>query len=114
MQWAHNSRRVVQGPAAESGFSQTFGFAVAMRSISTSHSANHSNSMKPSAEPKPGWRSSWVLLYGAIHKEVAKRNQRISSHATAYSFRHARFSELLQIYGVDPLTVRRRWAPVWR
>jgi integrase len=29
----------------------------------------------------------------------------LSGHATAYSLRHARISELLQIYGVDPLTV---------
>jgi integrase len=41
----------------------------------------------------------------ARHNEVAKGNQRISGHATTYSFRHARISELLQIYGVDPLTV---------
>jgi integrase len=43
--------------------------------------------------------------------EVAKG---ISGHATAYSFRHARISELLQIYGVDPLTVARRRGPVLR
>jgi integrase len=41
----------------------------------------------------------------ARHNEVAKGDKRISGHATAYSFRHARISELLQIYGVDPLTV---------
>ena len=41
----------------------------------------------------------------AAHNEVAKGIKRISGHATAYSFRHARISELLQIYGVDPLTV---------
>jgi len=41
----------------------------------------------------------------ARHNEQAKGNKRISSHATAYSFRRARISELLQIYGVDPLTV---------
>ena len=41
----------------------------------------------------------------AKHNEQAKGNKRISSHATAYSFRPARISELLQIYGVDPLTV---------
>jgi hypothetical protein len=41
----------------------------------------------------------------ARHNEQAKGNKRISSHATAYSFCHARISELLQIYGVDPLTV---------
>ena len=29
----------------------------------------------------------------------------MASRASAYSFRHARISELLQVYGVDPLTV---------
>jgi integrase len=41
----------------------------------------------------------------ARHNEQAKGDKGIWSHATAYSFRHARISELLQIYGVDPLTV---------
>src|SRR5262249_49268288 len=36
-----------------------------MGSISTSLSANRSNSMKLSAGPKPGSHSSRVLLYGA-------------------------------------------------
>jgi len=30
---------------------------------------------------------------------------RVPTGASAYSFRHARISELLQVYGVDPLTV---------
>jgi hypothetical protein len=33
---------------------------------------------------------------------------RIPTDASAYSFRHARISELLQVYGVDPLTVAAR------
>jgi integrase len=37
--------------------------------------------------------------------EKAKAAQRIPAGVSAYSFRHARISELLQIYGVDPLTV---------
>src|SRR5690242_17016718 len=41
----------------------------------------------------------------AKHNEQAKGNKRVSTDASAYSFRHARISELLQIYGVDPLTV---------
>jgi integrase len=41
----------------------------------------------------------------AKHNEEAKGKKRISTDASAYSFRHARISELLQIYGVDPLTV---------
>ena len=39
------------------------------------------------------------------HNEQARGDKRISGHATAYSFRHARISELLQFYGVDRLTV---------
>jgi len=39
------------------------------------------------------------------HNRDASVKRRISGHNTAYSFRHARTSELLQIYGVDPLTV---------
>lgn len=37
--------------------------------------------------------------------EKAKPAARIPDGASAYSFRHARISELLQLYGVDPLTV---------
>jgi integrase len=41
----------------------------------------------------------------AKHNERANGKQRISTDASAYSFRHAWISELLQIYGVDPITV---------
>jgi hypothetical protein len=41
----------------------------------------------------------------AKHNEEATGRSRISTGAGAYSFRHARISELLQLYGVDPLTV---------
>jgi hypothetical protein len=41
----------------------------------------------------------------AKHNEGAAAKRRISTAASAYSFRHARISELLQLYGVDPLTV---------
>lgn len=37
--------------------------------------------------------------------ETAKGKARIPPAASAYSFRHARISELLQVHGVDPLTV---------
>lgn len=37
--------------------------------------------------------------------EKARGRQRVPKEASAYSFRHARISELLQVYGVDPLTV---------
>jgi integrase len=41
----------------------------------------------------------------AAHNENASGKERLLIDASAYSFRHARISELLQIYGVDPLTV---------
>jgi hypothetical protein len=41
----------------------------------------------------------------ADHNRDASPKRQISTHATDCSFRHARISELLQIYGVDPLTV---------
>ncbi|MGH8259010.1 MAG: hypothetical protein ACREUG_04900 [Steroidobacteraceae bacterium] len=37
--------------------------------------------------------------------EKARDRDRIPSGASAYSFRHARISELRQLCGVDPLTV---------
>lgn len=39
------------------------------------------------------------------HNATAEGSKRIDARTSAYSFRHARISELLQIYGVDPLTV---------
>jgi integrase len=57
---------------------------------------------------QPWRRHIWAR---AIRVAVAKVNEkargedRIPSGASAYSFRHARISELLQIHGVDPLTV---------
>lgn len=41
----------------------------------------------------------------AAHNKAAKARDRVPGGATAYSFRHARISELLQVHGVDPLTV---------
>lgn len=41
----------------------------------------------------------------AKHNKKAKGAKRIPPTASAYSFRHARISELLQVHGVDPLTV---------
>jgi integrase len=55
------------------------------------------------------WRRHvWAKLMRAAitkHNANAKGPQRIPSAASAYSFRHARISELLQVHGVDPLTV---------
>jgi integrase len=40
-----------------------------------------------------------------IYNKTAKGKARIPAAASAYSFRHARISELLQVHGIDPLTV---------
>jgi integrase len=56
----------------------------------------------------PWRRHTWareVRRAIAKHNEDAHAKKRVSPEASAYSFRHARISELLQIYGVDPLTV---------
>jgi hypothetical protein len=41
----------------------------------------------------------------SAHNEHAQRDLRVARGASACSFRHARISELLQVYGVDPLTM---------
>ena len=55
------------------------------------------------------WRRHiWARgIRSAIAKvnEKTKGRARIPSGASAYSYRHARISELLQVHGVDPLTV---------
>lgn len=57
---------------------------------------------------KPWRRDMWaaeVRTAIAGHNKTAQGAERIPREASAYSFRHARISELLQVYGVDPLTV---------
>ena len=57
---------------------------------------------------KPWRRDMWaeeVRRAIAAHNKTARGPARVPSEASAYSFRHARISELLQVYGVDPLTV---------
>jgi integrase len=55
------------------------------------------------------WRSQ--VWSSRIRKAVERANEtarvadKIPVKASAYSFRHARISELLQVHGVDPLTV---------
>jgi integrase len=41
----------------------------------------------------------------AVNTAAKKPAQKIPAGASAYSFRHSRISELLQVYGIDPLTV---------
>jgi integrase len=57
---------------------------------------------------QPWRRHIWAReVRAAIGKvnEKARGKARIPAGASAYSFRHARISELLQLYGIDPLTV---------
>jgi integrase len=57
---------------------------------------------------RPWRRDQWaqeVRSAIASHNRTAKADERIPTEASAYSFRHARISELLQVYGIDPLTV---------
>lgn len=57
---------------------------------------------------RPWRRHVWArVTRAAISKvnETARGQDRIPDGASAYSYRHARISELLQVYGVDPLTV---------
>ncbi len=53
-------------------------------------------------------RHKWadeVQLAIAKHNASVTVTKRIPKGASAYSFRHARISELLQVHGIDPLTV---------
>ena len=57
---------------------------------------------------RPWRRHMWarkVRAAIASHNKQAGVTNQIPVEASAYSFRHARISELLQIHGVDPLTV---------
>jgi len=57
---------------------------------------------------RPWRRHMWARATRAAISNVnktARGQDRIPEGASAYSYRHARISELLQVYGVDPLTV---------
>lgn len=56
----------------------------------------------------PWRRHIWSREFRAALAEANKKlrgKNRIPNEASAYAFRHTRISELLQLYGVDPLTV---------
>jgi integrase len=60
------------------------------------------------AEGRPWERHEWaaeIRTAAAIVNARARGKNRIPPGASAYGFRHARISELLQVHGVDPLTV---------
>lgn len=46
-----------------------------------------------------------IAAHNKQAREQAPKKQELPAEASAYSFRHARISELLQVHGVDPLTV---------
>jgi integrase len=50
------------------------------------------------------WGESMRAAIASYHGKCLPRN-RLPDGASAYSFRHSRISELLQIHGIDPLTV---------
>lgn len=53
-------------------------------------------------------RHQWARAVNSgvlAHNRKARGKLRIPPEASAYSFRHSRISELLQVYGIDPLTV---------
>ena len=50
------------------------------------------------------WAKQFRTAADKVNEE-ARGKDRIPTAATAYSFRHARISELLQLHGIDPLTV---------
>jgi len=57
---------------------------------------------------QPWRRHTWARQFRMAAEKAnqdAPTKVRIPSEATAYSFRHARISELLQLHGIDPLTV---------
>jgi integrase len=51
------------------------------------------------------WSVAIRAAANAANASSRKASQRIPAHVSAYSFRHTRISELLQLYGIDPLTV---------
>lgn len=59
-------------------------------------------------EGAPWMRHQWSRAITAAikaHNKETKGKLKLPTAASAYSFRHARISELLQIHGIDPLTV---------
>lgn len=75
---------------------------------SQAHGKGPADRLFTTAEGHPWRRDQWaqeVRSAIAAHNKSAQGELRVPTGASAYSFRHARISELLQIYGVDPLTV---------
>lgn len=54
--------------------------------------------------PRTSWGEAMRNAIAAYH-EQCKTKDRLPDGVSAYSFRHSRISELLQVHGIDPLTV---------
>lgn len=75
---------------------------------SQTHGKGTADRIFTTADGQPWRRDQWaqeVRLAIAAYNKNTQGEQRVPTGASAYSFRHARISELLQVYGVDPLTV---------
>jgi integrase len=75
---------------------------------SQTHGKGPTDTFFARADAQPWRRDQWAQAVRsaiAVHNGSAPRALRVPTGASAYSFRHARISELLQVYGVDPLTV---------
>ena len=75
---------------------------------SQAHDKRPADRLFTTAERQPWRRDQWAQEVRAAvtaYNQSAQRELRVSKGASAYSFRHARISELLQVYGIDPLTV---------
>jgi integrase len=54
--------------------------------------------------PRTSWAEAMRNAVAADH-EKCKPQDRLPAGVSAYAFRHSRISELLQVHGIDPLTV---------
>jgi integrase len=75
---------------------------------SQAHGKGPADRLFTTADGQPWRRDQWaqeVRTAVSAHNQRTQGEQRVARGASAYSFRHARISELLQVYGVDPLTV---------
>jgi integrase len=72
------------------------------------HGKSPKDRLFAASDGKPWRRDMWAQEIRSalvLHNKHARAEARIPEGASAYSFRHARISELLQVYRVDPLTV---------
>jgi integrase len=75
---------------------------------SQTHGKSPADNLFTTADGQQWRRDQWAQeVRSAIvaHNKSTQGELLVPTGASAYSFRHARISELLQVYGVDPLTV---------